>query len=217
MIVPGGKVNVVFLKQLKATIARFVKRGDRFVIVTGGGGTCRAYQAALKKIGRVSPTELDQLGIGVTRLNAELVRLMFGKMAHPELVEGDPTGFNPRSWKRPVLVGGGFKPGRSSDDKAVLFAKRLKADVVINVSNIDYLYTKDPRTHKDAEIICEILWKDYRKISGSVWRPGMSIPFDPVASRRADAAGIDVILVGPDMKNLSDVLSERPFRGTVIH
>ena len=99
----------------------------------------------------------------------------------------------------------------------IMLAKRFGAKVAINISNVDYLYSKDPRKFKKAEKICEISWKDYRQMMGGKWTPGMNTPFDPTASQLADAAGIDVVLIGPDTKNLAAVLDGRAFNGTVIH
>jgi len=54
--------------------------------------------------------------------------------------------------KKSVLIGaGGWKPGRSSDDFSVRLAKMYGAKTIINLSNIDFVYTKDPRKHPDAK------------------------------------------------------------------
>ena len=124
--------------------------------------------------------------------------------------------FNPRTWKRPVVVAGGHKPGGSTDTNMILFAKKLGAKDVINVSNVDYLYTKDPRKHKDARKIDQIFWKDYRKMIGDTWTPGMNVVFDPIASKLAQASKIRVALLGSDVKNLDRYLSAQSFRGSVI-
>ncbi len=215
-IVPGGKVNVEFLKGLRKLVVERVKLGDKFVIICGGGGTCREYQGGLKEIIKPTANDLDWLGIYTTHLNAQLVRFVFGKLAHPELVNDYKT-FNPKTWKGAVVVGGGLKPGGSTDTNTTLFAKKTGAKMIINISNVDYLYTKDPRKFKNAERIGEISWKNYRKMMGGKWTPGMNTPFDPIASKLADQANIDVLLVGSDIKNLSNVFSDKPFKGTVIH
>ena len=110
-----------------------------------------------------------------------------------------------------------WKQGWSTDYVATRIAKRLKAKVVINLSNIDYVYDKDPNKHKDAEVICDISWKDFRAMVGNEWDPGMSAPFDPVASRLAHHSGIRVgILNGKNMENLDNLLKGKRFLGTVI-
>jgi uridylate kinase len=102
-VVPDGKVNAPFLKSLKAFVTKRVARGDRFVVVVGGGGTCREYQRGLKSVGRASNNDLDWLGIYTTHLNAQLVRLAFGSLAHPTIATYH-RDFHPGTWKRPVVV-----------------------------------------------------------------------------------------------------------------
>jgi len=74
LIVPG-EIDTKFLNAFKKIITAQIKRGHRFVIVTGGGKTARNYQGALKQVSRASNEVLDWMGIGATRINAELVML----------------------------------------------------------------------------------------------------------------------------------------------
>ncbi|MEK7665810.1 MAG: UMP kinase [Patescibacteria group bacterium] len=214
-VVPNGKVNAIFLKSLKALVARRAVSGDRFVMIIGGGGTCRVYNDGLRRAMHPTKTELDWLGIYTTHLNAQLVRLIFGKLAHPTLAN-DNKAFDLKSWKAPVVLGGGHKPGGSTDTNMILFARKFRVKEVINISNVDYLYTKDPRKFKDAKKIEQISWKDYRQMIGKKREPGMNIPFDPVASRLAHASKIRVMMVGSDIKNLECYFSGKSFKGSVI-
>lgn len=208
------EVNAIFLKKFKKLILTQIKRGNRFVLITGGGALCRQYQQALKTIGQPSNNELDWLGIYSTRLNARLVQLMFGKLAHPTIVE-DPN--KKVKFKEKILVAGGWMPGRSTDDDAVRLAKVYNASTVINLSNINYVYTKDPRKFKDAKLIKEISWKNFRKIVGDKWDPGANKPFDPTAARLAEKIKLKVIITnGKNLKNLQNILEEKKFTGTVI-
>ncbi|MBW2284446.1 MAG: UMP kinase, partial [Deltaproteobacteria bacterium] len=59
-------------------------------------------------------------------------------------------------------------------------------------------------------------WPDFRKLVGDTWDPGMNKPFDPVASREAEAYGLRVIIIGNDMENLRNVLMGEAFKGTTI-
>jgi len=43
------------------------------------------------------------------------------------------------------------KPGQSSDSHAIEHAKKYHAKTVINLSNIDYVYDKNPNKYKDAK------------------------------------------------------------------
>ena len=94
--------------------------------------------------------------------------------------------------------------------------KNAGAKEVINMSNIDYVYNKDPGKHKDAKKIENLSWNDYRKLSGNVWKAGMSMPFDPIAAKEAQKSKIRVYVVGNDLLNLQNLLDGRKFKGTVI-
>jgi len=213
LIVPGA-VDAKFLRGFRALVLKHVARGNRFILITGGGRTAREYIGALQQITNVTPDQRDWLGVYGTRLNAQLVRLAFGKLAHPNIVE-DPN--KKTSFKEKILVAGGWKPGRSTDDDAVRLAKVYGAQTIINLSNIDYVYTKDPRKHKDAKPIKKISWIDFRKIVGSKWDPGLNAPFDPVAAKLAQAHGKKVIIArGNDLKNLEKILVGQVFIGTEI-
>ncbi len=215
LVVPNGGVDYTFLKDFKKLISKHIKNNWRFVVVVGGGGTARQYQQAARKIGQLTRDDLDWLGIHSTRLNGHLMRTIFRDVAHPAMLK-DPT--RPLgNWKKPVLVAAGWKPGWSTDYVATRLAKRLKSKVIINLSNIDYVYDKDPNKYKSAKPICDISWKDFREMVGNEWDPGMNAPFDPVASRLAHRSGINVVIMnGKNIKNFDDLLRGKNFVGTVV-
>lgn len=215
LVVPSGGIDTDFLKKFHEVIERHTKNGWRFVIVVGGGKTCRDYQNAARQVTDLTRDDLDWLGIHSSRLNGHLMRTVFRKVAHPIMFK-DPTRV-PKTWKGSVLVAAGWKPGWSTDYVATRIAKRLNARLVVNLSNIDYLCDKDPHKHKDAEPICNITWKEFRKLVGTKWDPGMNAPFDPVASRLADQSHIQVVIGnGKNFGNLDKLFSGEPFMGTVI-
>ena len=215
LVVPNGGIDVAFLKDFRELIHTHIKHGWRFVVVVGGGGTARHYQEAARDVGKLTRDDLDWLGIHSTRLNGHLMRTIPRDVAHPIMIK-DPTGPLHR-WTKPVLVAAGWKPGWSTDYVATRLAKRLKSHVVVNLSNIDYVYNKDPHKHTDAEAICDISWKEFRKMVGNTWDPGMNVPFDPVASRLAHYSGIRVAIInGKNLKNLDGLLKGERFVGTVI-
>jgi len=215
IIVPNGDIDTTFLKKFKKFIEERTEKGEKFVIITGGGGVAREYQNAARKVVKLTRDDLDWLGIHATRINAHLLRTMFRESARPEIIK-DPSRIK-ASRKYPVTIAAGWKPGWSTDYVAVRIAKRLKADLVINLSNIDYVYTSDPRKDKDAKKITEISWTDFRKIVGNKWDPGLSMPFDPVASRLAHHSKIPVIVAnGKNLQNLGKILNKESFKGTKI-
>ncbi len=214
LVVPDG-IDAAFLKKFGALIKKFIAKGDSFILIVGGGKTCRQYQQGLSKAKKPTTYELDQLGIASTWLNAELVRLFFGKDAHPEIIRDPNTKIH---LTKKLLVAGGWKPGRSTDDIAVLFAQKYGSQTVINLSNIDYLYDKDPRKFLDAKKIETITWKELKKIIGSTRVPGGNYPFDPVAITRAKALKLTAVIAnGKNLHNLEQILLGKKAQGTIIH
>src|SRR6187455_1889859 len=85
LIVPD-EIDVNFLRSFKKLIEQYLSRGNKFILITGGGRTSRRYSEAAKKIGTINPDDLDWLGIHSTRLNAHLLRTIFRKVAFPEII-----------------------------------------------------------------------------------------------------------------------------------
>lgn len=212
IIVPS-EIDVSFLKYFKSFIDSQIKKGFRFVIVCGGGKTSRNYQTALRNISKTSAKDLDWLGISATILNAQLVRAIFSNNADA-LISTDP---NKAKLTKKILVASGWRPGRSSDFVAVTLAKKLKARRVVNLSNIDYVHDKDPNKFKGATPIENISWRNFRNIIPKTWDPGLSSPFDPVASKMAEANKIEVAIInGRNLKEFGNYLAGRKFVGTKI-
>lgn len=214
LIVPDG-IDTEFLRGFQKMIEGYVAAGKRFVIITGGGKVCRRYQKAATELTSMSKEELDWIGIHVTRLNGNFLRILFKDLAHGEVVL-DPTVLVETT--KPVVIGAGWKPGWSTDYDAVEMAERVGAKMIINLSNIDFAYDKDPRKFPDAKKIESITWANYRALLPKEWDPGLSTPFDPIASKRAEELGLHVaIMNGQDLSNVQNCIEDKHFSGTHIH
>lgn len=213
LIVPE-EIDTVFLKKFRALILEHIKQGKKFILITGGGKICREYQKAAAEIRHLTEDDLDWLGIHSTRLNAHLIRTIFRDVAYPKVIK-NPT--KKEKFKEPVLVASGWKPGCSTDYDAVLLAKTYNAKKIINLTNIEYVYDKDPRKFKDAKPIEKISWKDFRKLVGDKWDPGLNLPFDPIASKEAEKLSLEVVVMkGSDLENFKSYISGNSFKGTII-
>jgi len=213
VIVPKG-IDIKFLKNFKEVIEKFIKKNYRFIIYCGGGSLARNYQNSALKILKLNNHDLDWLGIHATRLNANFLKSLFGKMAEDFIVI-DPT--SKIRFNKKILVAAGWKPGWSTDFDAVLLAKNLKVNTIINMSNIDYVYDKDPKKYNDAKKIKKISWKNFRKITGNKWKAGLNMPFDPIAAKEADNSRLKVIIIGKNLKNFENLLKNKKFEGTIIN
>lgn len=213
LIVPD-EIDYKFIKKFKELIKKKAGTGNRFIIVCGGGGLNKKYNEAGGKVRKLSNNELDWIGIHATRYNAEFIRILFGNLAYDKIAANPHKKFKTN---KPIIIGAGYKPGWSSDYDAVHLAKTYGAKKVANLSNIDYVYDKDPGKYKNAVPIKNINWRDFRKIVGDKWKPRMNKPFDPIASKEAEKLGLGVaILNGKNLDNLNNYLDGKKFIGTVI-
>lgn len=216
VIIPKTGFDPAYLRALHDCLLLHIHAGKRFIIVVGGGATARVYQQALKQTDLSSPEDLDFVGIRATHLNAELVRVLFGAMAHSELIR------DPRKKVRShaaVLVSGGWKPGASTDTVAIELAHTFRAKKVINISNTRGVYTADPSTDTEAAYLPTLTWKRYREeiLQDVTWSPGSRFPFDPVASRMAENFRLSVGFVdGGNLTALSQAIEGTSFDGTII-
>lgn len=197
MIINGTGVHLTFLKKFRRIIMRESKHGLSFVIVCGGGNTCRTYQAA-GRAAKFSDRALDLVGIRATHMNAEFVRALFAGV-------------------RGVTVFGGEHPGESTDAVSVRHALRTRAATVINISNTAFVYDSDPAKNPAAKKFDVLTWRQYRAIVGSRWTPGMHAPFDPIAARLAQKHRLTVsFMSGEDLGALAKILRGKSWAGSRI-
>lgn len=214
---PDTEFLTKFISMVKEWLSEDASR--KLILVVGGGAPARVYQNAYaeiaKNVGGDSATDAaDWIGIMATRLNAQLVKASFGDLCQNDVVY-DPTA--PIDFKGRILLAAGWHPGFSTDNDAVLLAEKHNAKVVVNLSNIEKVYTDDPRKNPDAKPIDQISWKDFRKMVGDEWTPGKNCPFDPIASKKADECNMKVICAsGKDIDNIRNILNDQNFIGTQI-
>lgn len=123
LIVPD-QIDTEFLSALKAFVTAEIAEGRRFIIIAGGGKTCRRYQDAAKAIAALEDEDLDWLGIHSTRLNAHLLRTIFRDIAHPVIVTNPDDVLDVPATAQ-LIIGAGYRPGSSSDLQAVRIADRM--------------------------------------------------------------------------------------------
>ncbi len=214
LIVPDA-LDTEFLTAFRTCVLDEVQGGLSFFIITGGGKTARNYQRAAEGVrGDLSSDDVDWLGIHSTRLNAHLMRALFKENAQQRIVTKYDKRISPRA---DIIVGAGWKPGHSTDYCAVMAAKKLGAKKLVNLSNIDHVYTADPKKDPNAQKIENISWKDFRGLIPKEWDPGLSSPFDPVAAKEAESLKMEVAIInGKSTAEFKNFLEGKPFVGTMI-
>lgn len=219
-IIAPSEPDDSFLKEFTSMVKKYLEanKNDRLILVAGGGGPARIYQTSFRNVTGMSATEgtdaADWIGIMATRLNAQLLKACFGDLCKEDVVT-DPTAA--KEFTGQILVAAGWKPGFSTDNDAVLLAEKFNGDTVVNLSNIEKVYTDDPRKNPDAKPLDEISWADFRKMVGDEWVPGKNCPFDPIASKKAESLGLKVICAGgKNIANTKAILEGSSYIGTTI-
>ncbi len=219
LIVPN-EIDSEFVSNFKRVIEVQIKKGKRFIIITGGGKTARKYIQAAEDVGGIDDEEKDWLGIHATRMNAHFIKTVFKCCAHPRINKNPCTKedlVKEFISKEKIMVAAGWRPGWSTDYVATILAERFNSNQLINLSNIDCVYNNDPNKFNDAKKIKKISWNNFRKIVGDKWEPGLSAPFDPIASKLAQKNNLKVVIIGGDnLDNFEKYLQGKEFKGTTI-
>jgi uridylate kinase len=214
LIVPEKGIDHAYLKKFRSLIIERIKKGDKFFIIAGGGDTARQYINSANKVKRTTDHDRDWLGIHSTRLNAHLIRTVFSDVAHLNIIKNPTIHMEA---KEKLIIAGGWKPGWSTDYVATIIAQEYEVDTIINLSNIDFAYDKDPKKYKNAKKLKSTSWKDFRKIVGNKWKPGLNMPFDPIASKKGEQLGLKVFIMnGKKIANFKNYLEGKKFNGTII-
>jgi glutamate 5-kinase len=93
-----------------------------------------------------------------------------------------------------------------NDTLAAMITLLMDADILINLTDIDGLYTKDPRVYKDAELIPVVfkiekrLEKIASDIPGALGTGGMSSKIR--AARKLNTAGIPMVIANGSKSNI---------------
>ncbi|MEX0934999.1 MAG: UMP kinase [Candidatus Paceibacterota bacterium] len=214
LVIPNS-INVEFLQEFKELISRHVERGREFLIVVGGGATARNYQRALRELDGVDIDSLDWIGIEATRLNGALVARAFGDLTTPTVIEGEE---DVTEGSTPVAVAAGWKPGQSTDAVALQAAVQIEAKEVIILSDIDRIYSADPKNDPDAKPLDEVSWKKLEELLPDSWNPGEHVPLDVEALRTGLKNDMHVIfMAGANLSTLAAYLERGEIEGTRIH
>lgn len=211
-----GEVDTNFLEQFRELILRYVRRGYRFVIIVGGGTIARQYQNALRRLGIASSVEHDWIAIRVTHVHAHLLRILFGKYADDRVIMKPTEAHRGAFRNKKILLAGGEKPGQTTDCVAVKCAIGVGATTVLNLSNVDYIYDRDPKKYREAKQLRELSWTEFQKLFPRRHTPGSNVPFDPVATALAKKHKLTVAFLDSDLTNVNNFFKEKKFRGTIV-
>ncbi len=146
--------DTIVMREYADLFRELLDDGIQMIIIAGGGKEARRYIEYARVLG-ADESNLDELGIAVSRLNARLLIHAIGDHAYP-LVPTSLEEIGVAVTSNRVVVSGGLHPGQSTNATAALIAERVNADMFINATDVDGIYTKNPSVYKDAQLIKSI-------------------------------------------------------------
>lgn len=167
-------------------------------VVVGGGKPAREYIGVVRELG-AGEAQCDDIGIEVTRINAKLLLSALGDAAYQkvphnfqEALEYSATG--------KIIVMGGTEPAHSTDAVSAILAEYVQADMLINLTSVDGMYTKDPNKFDDAELIEEITASDMMEtIKGNDVKAGTYEFFDMTAIQMIKRSNLETVIANGNM------------------
>jgi len=216
----GGSVLVPDLESHRitgyASVLAEISGRHRLAVVVGGGGEARRYIAAARKLG-IDDGTADDLGILVTRLNATLLAGALGEAAYPRIATTYDEAAGYASCGK-IVVMGGVIPGQTTDAVAALLAERIRADLLVNATSVDAIYSADPKKEPRAKRQDRLTPARLRDIlSVDRLKAGESTVFDMVAARILERSGVPLaVLDGRDPAILRQAILEGEFSGTLV-
>jgi uridylate kinase len=118
---------------------------------------------------------------------------------------------------RKLFFASGWRPGWSTDYIAVRLAQKFGAKEVLIAKDTPFVYDADPKKSNDAKAFKRISWRAYKKLIPPTWKPGLSAPVDPIATRLAAKSRMSAkIFKAADFKSFQNALEGQSFEGTII-
>ena len=166
----GAGLNFPVLEGLAEEIKAVHALGVRFALVVGGGNIIRGATASREGLDRVSA---DYMGMLATVINALALQDVLEKIGVNTRVM---TAIRMESLAEPyirrrairhlekgrliIFAGGTGNPFFSTDTAGVLRALEVEADVILKATNVDGIYTGDPRKDASATFIPELSFQE---------------------------------------------------------
>lgn len=149
--VVASPLNPALMSDYAELLQTLKRQGHSIAAVVGGGSLSRELIKVAKAMGLSEPQQ-DEAAISVSRLVAQLLALKLGRQGLktvPMTIEDAAQSVA----KGKIVVMGGLRSGMTTDTVAALLADCVKADLLVKATNVDGIYTQDPRRHKDAKKI----------------------------------------------------------------
>jgi uridylate kinase len=113
---------------------------------------------------------------------------------------------------------GGLTPGQSTNAVAALAAETVQADMLLNATNVDGIYDRDPKEPGAKKLESVTVDELSEILSGTGTRAGEYKLFDPVAIRVVGRSRIPTaIFNGNDPENLLRLVKGEKVGSRIVH
>jgi uridylate kinase len=178
----SGGIDVDTLNRIASDVSEAVELGAEICLVVGGGNIYRGLAGAAKGMDRVSG---DYMGMLATVLNGLALGSAIEATGHPSRVMSAipmPTICEPfiravalqqlAKGRILILAGGTGNPFFTTDTAAALRAAEMNCDALIKATQVDGVYSADPKQVPDAKrydrlSFQDVLEKDLRIMDGA--------------------------------------------------
>ncbi|MFI5209282.1 MAG: UMP kinase [Gemmatimonadales bacterium] len=166
----GFGLDYRVIEDLADEVIKVHARGVQMSLVVGGGNILRGTSASRQGLDRVSA---DYMGMLATVINALAIQDILERKGLNTRVM---TAIRMESLAEPyirrralrhmekgrlvIFAGGTGNPYFSTDTAAVLRALEIEAEVILKGTNVDGVYTADPRKDEKAQFIKELSFQD---------------------------------------------------------
>lgn len=188
-----------------------------FGIVVGGGRLARQWADSARKKG-ATEFEADEAAIKATKKNAQFVINAIKRDVNPKVCETFEEA-RKEAKKRRFVVMGGTIPGITTDSDAVLLAECLGAKRVLNLSNIDGVYSENPVLNPHAKKFHRMSYAQMIDLAGKndMRKAGTHFVFDFLACKLIARSRIEAHFVhGKNLLDVRRAIEGRQHGGTVV-
>jgi uridylate kinase len=192
--VVGSPLNAPLIGRYVDLLKELKLQGHEVVAVVGGGSLARDFIKVAADLG-LEEARRDWAAIHVSRLFAQLFVLGLGEAGCGSVpVSVDEAEACLKKGK--VVVLGGLRPGMTTDAVAALIGERVKADLLVKGSNVDGIYSKDPKKFSDAKKLDTLRFEDLGRLfeADSHWA-GINQIIDPEAVKILQRCRIKTVVV----------------------
>ncbi|MBS3815488.1 MAG: UMP kinase [Hadesarchaea archaeon] len=208
--------RVEVLKEIRETLNDLKEDEHDILVVTGGGKVSRSYIKIGKEMG-VSNKILDEIGIQATRLNAQLLIGVLGDLASLNPKESFESAVQ-EVLRGKIPVMGGTVPGHTTDAVSAELADNSNSDMLVFFTNVDGVYTANPKTDENAKKIDSMSAKELLDLAKKEkFSPGMSAIIDPLAAEILQKSKIKALVLGEgEIERLPEILKGSEHSGTTV-